>query len=110
MLFTVHHQIRDPKLWSDSTRQIMADMEQGKLPHGLKGLMYLPSTDGQHADCLWEADKLDHLRSFIDGKTGKAAKNEYYEVNAQAAVGVPSHEEALTEEGERTESAMHLAM
>ena len=110
MLVSVHHQIRDQKQWADATRQIMSDMEQGRLPQGLKGLMYLPSADGRQADCLWEADKLDHLRSFIDGQTGKAASNAYFQVNEQGAVGVPCHEQAVTEEGVRTEEAMHLAM
>jgi len=110
MLVSVHHQIRDPKHWAEATQHIMSDMQQGRLPEGLKGLMYLPSSDGRQADCLWEADKLDHLKSFIDGQTGRAAKNDYFQVNEQGAVGVPCHEEVQTTEGTRTEEAMHLAM
>ena len=110
MLVTVHHQIRDPKLWTATSREVIADMEQGKLPEGLKGLMFIPSTDGHKADCLWEADKLEHLKSFLDSRTGKAAKNEYFEVNGSAAVGVPHHQQAMTSEAERMEAVMHLRM
>jgi len=86
----------------------MSTMEQGRLPKGLKGLMYLPSTDGRQADCLWEADKLDDLKSFLDGETGKAAKNEYIPVNEQAAVGLPGHEHPRRPEEMQLEEAMHL--
>lgn len=108
MIVSIHHQIRDAKQWTEATRHIMADMEQGRLPQGLKGLMYLPSADGRQADCLWEADKLEHLKSFIDGKTGKAAMNEYFQVNDRAAVGLPAHEAPQTNEEARMEEAMLL--
>jgi len=110
MYVTVHHQIRDPKQWEQSTQHIMASMEQGRLPRGLKGLMYLPSTDGRQADCLWEADKLEDLKSFLDGETGQAAKNEYVPVNDRAAVGLPDHEVPPTRQALRTEEAMHLGV
>lgn len=110
MLVTVHHQIRDPKLWTETSRSVMTDMEQGRLPEGLKGLMYLPSRDGQKADCLWEADQLEHLKSFLDGRTGKVARNEYFEVDDSAAVGVPAHDQGMTSEAEGMEAVMHLRM
>jgi hypothetical protein len=70
----------------------MAMMEQGRLPAGLKGLMYLPSMDGGRADCVWEADSVDALRSFMDRETGTAAKNEYIAIKAEEAVGLPGRE------------------
>lgn len=88
----------------------MASMQRGQLPAGLKGLMYLPSQDGRQAECLWEADSLDHLKSFMDRETGQAAKNEYFTVNETAAVGLPGHESPRTEQEMRTEEAMHLAL
>jgi len=110
MYVTVHHQIRDPKQWESATHHIMADMEQGRLPKGLKGLMYLPSADGRQADCLWEADKLENLKSFIDGQTGQAAKNDYFKVNDQTAVGLPGSEHSVSEHALSTEEAMHLGV
>ena len=72
----------------------MAKIEQGKLPQGLKGLMYLPSTDGRRADCVWEAPSIDALKQFLDGQTGAAAKNEYIPIQTDAAFGLPTHQAA----------------
>ena len=108
MFVTVHHQINDPKRWSQATQRIMDTMNQGRLPEGLKGIMYLPSADGRQADCVWEADSLNHLKTYLDRETGPAAKNDYVPVNEEEAVGLPAHEPPLTEPGRRTEEAMHL--
>jgi hypothetical protein len=110
MFVTVHHQIRDPKLWEESTKRVMADMEDGRLPSGLKGLMYLPSADGRQAVCLWEANKLEDVKTYLELTTGKAAKNEYSQVNQRAAVGLPAQEEAGPVKEEPVEEAMHLAV
>ena len=94
MYFTVHHTITDAKKWDQVTKGVKAMTEQGRLPQGLKGLMYLPSTDGRRADCVWEANTLDSLKGFLDRETGMAAKNEYVPINADAAFGLPGHEMA----------------
>ena len=92
MFVSVHHTITDSKKWDQSTQNIMAMMEQGRLPAGLKGLMYLPGADGRKADCVWEATSVDALRNFLDRETGMAAKNEYMAIKAEAAVGLPGQE------------------
>ena len=68
-------------------------VEQGRVPQGLKGLMYLPGTDGRKADCVWEAQSLDTLRSFLDREIGTAARNDYFQINTSAAFGLPGAEE-----------------
>ena len=93
MYVTVHHKIANQKKWEQNSNNIMRIMEENRLPKGLKGLMYLPSKDGRSADCLWEADSIDSLRSFLDRETGVAAQNEYFEVNAERAEGLPGKEE-----------------
>ena len=108
MIVTIHHQIRDPKKWEKSTRHVLTTMEQGRLPAGLKGLMYLPGEDGRHADCLWETDTLEHLKSFIEQETGMAARNEYFPVNDRFAIGLPHHETPASDVEKRVEEAMHL--
>jgi hypothetical protein len=91
MFVAIHHNITDPKKWEETTSQIGPMVEQGKLPKGLKALSYLPSTDGRRADCLWEADSLDNLKRFLEPLTSKAAKNEYFQINAEQAFGLPGH-------------------
>jgi len=86
----IRHSINDPAKWEQVTRNIMSMIEQGRLPKGVKPLEYLPSVDGRKADCVWEAETLDALRQFLDRETGTAARNEYFEVNTSAAIGLPS--------------------
>ena len=93
MHVSVHHTITDQQKWTQLTKNIMAMVEQGRLPQGLKGLMYLPSTDGRKATCLWEAPSLDTLKNFLDRETGTAARNDYFQVNTEAAFGLPGQEE-----------------
>jgi len=93
MHVSVHHIITDSQKWEQVTRNITMMLEQGRLPQGLKGLMYLPSADGRKADCLWEAQSLDTLRSFLDREIGTAARNDYFQINTGAAFGLPGQEE-----------------
>ncbi len=92
MHVAVHHTITDPQRWEQVTQNMMAMVEQGRVPQGLKGLMYLPGTDGRRADCLWEANSLEALRSFLDRETGSAARNDYFQINSAAAFGLPGQE------------------
>jgi hypothetical protein len=93
MHVVIHHQISDPMKWERSEKNIMAMIEQRRLPAGLKPLEYLPSVDGRKADCVWETPSLGALQKFIDGETTGAARNEYFEVKEAAAIGLPKGEE-----------------
>ena len=94
MQAVIRHYINDPEKWDRSVKNIMSMVEQQRLPSGLKPLEYLPSTDGRNADCLWEATSLETLQKFLDRETS-GARNEYFEVKEQAAIGLPKSEEIL---------------
>jgi hypothetical protein len=89
MYVSVHHTITDPQKWEQITKNMTELIEHNRIPQGLKGLMYLPGTDGHMADCLWEAHSLDALKSFLERETGMAARNEYFQINANTAFGLP---------------------
>ena len=93
MHVSVHHIISDPQRWEQVTKNITALVEQGRLPQGLKALMYLPGTDGRKADCVWEAQSLDTLKNFLDREIGSAARNDYFQINSEGAFGLPGQEE-----------------
>ena len=93
MHVVIHHHISDPMKWERSEKNIMAMIEQHRLPAGLKPLEYLPSVDGRKADCVWETPSLGALQKFIDGETAGAARNEYFEVKDEAAIGLPKGDE-----------------
>jgi hypothetical protein len=89
----VHHNITNPQQWEQVTQKLKTAVEQGQIPQGLKGLMYLPSADGRKADCLWEAQSVETVRSFLDREIGTAARNDYSQINTEAAFGLPGQEE-----------------
>ena len=95
MYIVIRHYISDPAKWDRSTKNIMSMIEQQRLPKGFKPLEYLPSVDGRNADCVWEAESLKDLRQFIDLETAGAARNEYFEVKEEAAIGLPKGEELV---------------
>jgi hypothetical protein len=92
MYVSIHHTIKDARKWDQIVKNMMAAMEQGQIPQGLKPVMYLPATDGRRADCVWEAGSVESLKSFMEGATSSAAQNEYIPINAQAALGLPAPE------------------
>jgi hypothetical protein len=93
MHVVIRHYISDAAKWDRSSKNIMSMIEQHRLPTGLKPLEYLPSVDGRNAECVWEAGSLGALQKFIDRETAGAARNEYFEVKAEAAFGLPKGEE-----------------
>jgi hypothetical protein len=93
MIISVHHMIKNPEKWEQSVKHIMALSDQGRLPQGLKGLMFLPGMDGHRADCIWEATSMESLKSFLDSENGSAAKNEYFQVDDASAFGLPAQRE-----------------
>jgi hypothetical protein len=90
MVVSIHHQITDPKKWEEIVSKIGPMVEQGKMPKGLKPLFYLPSTDGHKADCVWEGGSLEEVKRFLEPLTSSAARNEYMQINADQAMGLPS--------------------
>lgn len=42
------------------------------------------------AACLWEAESIDALDSYLRSKVGDTSKETYYEVNVANAIGLPA--------------------
>jgi hypothetical protein len=49
-----------------------------------------PNATGTRAVCRWEADTVDSVRDLIDSTVGHYSKNEYFEINADNAMGLPT--------------------
>ena len=93
MHVVIHHHISDSAKWDRSVKNIMTMIEQQRLPRGLKALEYLPSVDGRNADCVWGAESLESVQKFIERETAGAARNDYFEVQEEAAIGLPQAED-----------------
>jgi hypothetical protein len=75
------HSISDPEaFWGGSL----------DLPEGTELPTVAPSPDGKRAVCIWKTDSVDTVRDLVDGAAGEISQNEFFEVNAQSAQGLPS--------------------
>jgi hypothetical protein len=64
-------------------------LETGAIPESIKVPVSLPDPTGAKAVCVWEADAVKPVQDFIDGLFGAVSDNEYFEVAAQKAIGLP---------------------
>lgn len=84
MLVIAQHVISDTdKFWS-SAREIGSS-----LPSNLKLHSVFPSKDMQTGTCIWEADSTANVQRFLDENLGEISKNYCYEINEDAAIGLP---------------------
>jgi hypothetical protein len=82
MHVVVIHRISDPeKFWGAAS--------ESELPEGVTLHSALPNDDGSRAVCLWEADSLDAVQQLVEDAVGDVSNNEFFEVNAQNAQGLP---------------------
>jgi hypothetical protein len=76
------HSISDPdKFWGTA--------DESKLPEGVALHSAFPNEDGSRAVCLWEADSLDTVKQLVEDTVGDVSSNEFFEVNASNAQGLP---------------------
>lgn len=85
MFIIAQHSISDPERFSSAVQAGMQD-----LPADVHLHSSIPSSDGSRATCLWEADSLDAVRTLVEDSVGDVSANEYYEVDAQGALGLPA--------------------
>jgi hypothetical protein len=80
MYIVAQHRIKDPaRFWSASPQGAGAPRLHAAFP----------SSDKTKGVCLWESDSIDALRDSVDALVGDAAENTYFEIDAEAAVGLP---------------------
>ena len=85
MHYVVHHRV------VDSEKFLATDPKDigGNAPSGVEVFHFLPAQDASAADCLWEAPSLDVLRAYLDPATRGICENTYFEVDSNAAMGIP---------------------
>lgn len=83
MYVLVHHTIHEPgRFWTLA-------QSGGEYPQGLTLHHTLSAKDGTLATCLWEADSLDAVRSFLDPLHHGIASNEYREAENREGFAIP---------------------
>ena len=85
MFVTVAHDISDAdKFWSTAERELP------NLPPNLRLHLCTPTKDGRTAFCLWEVDSVESLKKWMEPAIGGFARNDYHEVVAEKAIGLPA--------------------
>jgi hypothetical protein len=84
MYIVVQHEVSDPSAFWAGAREGMA-----ALPSNLKLHQTLPTPDGSRAVCVWEAESVDAVQSFLDSAV-EGARNECYEVVNKEGVALPT--------------------
>jgi len=84
MFVSVVHHVRDPEKFWQAAEEVVPS-----LPEGVRIHETYPSPDRKTAVCLWEADGVDAVRDLIEDAAEGLADNEYMEVDAANAAGLP---------------------
>ncbi len=84
MLIIAHHNVNDPENFWNAAKEVTKSLPSNMTLHGV-----YPSKDLKSGTCLWEAEDVQTVQSFLDENAGKFAKNFCYEVNVNESVGLP---------------------
>ncbi|MEP6615565.1 MAG: hypothetical protein ABJA57_03250 [Ginsengibacter sp.] len=84
MLIIAHHDISNPDEFWSAAKDVTASM-----PATLKLHNVFPSKDMKTGTCLWEAPTVQDVQKFLDDNVGQVSKNSCYEINEEAAMGLP---------------------
>ncbi len=84
MYVVIQHKIDDPaRFWE------IAKAATQNLPEGMKLFSIWPNADGSKASCLWESPSVEALKDFVEPHVKDISTNDYFEVAAHMAVGLP---------------------
>lgn len=84
MLIVVNHDITHPQeFWG------AAQTELPNLPAGIKLHLSAPNAEGNRATCIWEADSVETLSTYLERVTGAYCRNAYMAVEAKNGIGLP---------------------
>ena len=84
MYIIVNHLINAPNnFWALIREKV------NEIPSHLTLHSVFPSRDLMKAVCVWEAENIDVVKRYLDEIFGDFSRNDYYEVNSNAAVGLP---------------------
>ncbi len=86
MIIVVNHQINNPADFWASAQKSLPELPASGVQ---RVLQVMPNADMTTATCVWEADSIEMLDSYLRSKVQDWSKETYYELNTAAAMGVP---------------------
>ena len=87
MIILVNHKINNPGSFWTAAQQSLPNLPEANVQ---RVMQVLPNADMTEATCLWEAENIDTLNSYLRSKVGDASHEIYYEVNVANAMGLPA--------------------
>lgn len=87
MYVVVQHRIKDQQAAFSRGEKLISG--EGA-PAGVRVLQFYPSQDGSRVTCLWEADTVQSVQTYVDATLGDASENSSYEVAAAAFAERPA--------------------
>jgi hypothetical protein len=82
MYVVVQHTFLDPAEAASRGERLIKN--EGA-PEGTTGLQFYPARDWSGATCLWQANTVADVQSYVDDTLGEASRNLCYEVDAANA-------------------------
>ena len=86
MIIVVNHKISNPTdFWASAQKSLP------ELPvNGVQRIVQvMPNKDMNEATCVWEAESIEKLDTYLRSKVQDWSKETYYELNSAAAMGMP---------------------
>lgn len=87
MIILVNHKINNPGAFWQSAQENIPKLPEANVKRVLQAL---PNADMTEATCLWEADSIDTLNTYLRSKVGNTSTETYYEVNTANSIGLPA--------------------
>ena len=87
MIIVVNHKINNPADFWASAQKSLPELPASGVQ---RVLQVMPNTDMTQATCVWEADSIDSLNTYLRSKVSDWSEETYYELNSAAAMGVPA--------------------
>jgi hypothetical protein len=96
MFVLVEHYVSDLQTFWSAVRHAVPS-----LPSNLALHHCIPTPDGTHAMCVWEAESIRDVKAFIESYVGHASRNLYFPVENAAGIVLPSGVQLPQEQAKR---------
>lgn len=85
MIIVVNHKIGNPgNFWASAQESLPKLPEAGVT----RVLQVMPNATGTEATCVWEAENIETLDSYLRSKVQDWSSEQYHEVNTANAMGL----------------------
>ena len=87
MIIVVNHKINNTADFWAAAQKSLPELPASGVQ---RVLLVMPNADMSQANCVWEADSIDSLNTYLRSKVNNWSEESYYELNAAASMGVPA--------------------